>query len=621
LSTFYQIGIGAVIFIFVEDKMNSRNLIIIILALTGFTNASAQTTIPGGNVSGTWEASGSPYLIEGEITIPSGDSLVIEPGVDVIFQGHYKFIVNGWLEAIGTEQDSILFTPANTSEGWHGIRFIDAPDSSHLLFCLIQYGHTIWISFPDACGGGIYCENSNPVIAHCTIKENESGAYGGGIYCIASHPTICENTISQNRAASSLCGGGGIYLDENSCPLIIGNTISNNISAGYYADGAGLYCHNANPTLIANLILRNSVSGSTVHSGGGIYCENSNPYIVNCTIVGNSAWNYGGGIYCAQQSNPTLLNCILWGNTPQQIYLYQGSGIQATYSDIQGGWTGVGNITEYPIFVDITWSDYRLQWGSPCIDAGDPDPQYYDPDGTIADMGAFYYDQSTPVRILLTPHSAPIQIPPEGGPFNYTIQATNIDPLPQLVNVWCDAILPSGSVYGPVLGPVSVTLDSGVTIQRVRTQNVPGGAPPGTFSYNAYAVAGEDTSADSFNFVKLEGDGSEWMSGWSNFGDSFDTESNVQTTPTLPLTYSLGQNYPNPFNPSTTIPFSLPKPGKVCLNIYDLSGRLVASPVNGWRKTGYHEVTFDGSNLASGIYIYRIQAADYNESAKMILLK
>ena len=81
----------------------------------------AQTTIPGGYVSGTWTATGSPYLIQGDITIHTDSTLTIEPDVDVDFQGHYIFIVNGVLQAVGTETDSICFFAADTVIGWKGI--------------------------------------------------------------------------------------------------------------------------------------------------------------------------------------------------------------------------------------------------------------------------------------------------------------------------------------------------------------------------------------------------------------------------------------------------------------------------------------------------------------------
>jgi len=87
------------------------------------------------------------------------------------------------------------------------------------------------------------------------------------------------------------------------------------------------------------------------------------------------------------------------------------------------------------------------------------------------------------------------------------------------------------------------------------------------------------------------------------------------------LQYALSPNYPNPFNPTTTISFALPTATTVNLTVYDLSGRQVATLVNGWRVAGTHEVTFDGSNLASGVYTYRLQAGDFIANGKMALMK
>lgn len=80
-------------------------------------------------------------------------------------------------------------------------------------------------------------------------------------------------------------------------------------------------------------------------------------------------------------------------------------------------------------------------------------------------------------------------------------------------------------------------------------------------------------------------------------------------------------NYPNPFNPMTTISFSLPISANVTLNIYDISGKVVATVVNGWRSDGIHNVTFDASDLTSGVYICRLQAGDFTSSSKMVLMK
>ena len=317
-------------------------------------------------------------------------------------------------------------------------------------------------------------------------------------------------------------------------------------------------------------------------------------------------------------STDLMVNSIVWSNSPDQI---GNSYIDVTYSSIQYGWPGIGNIADDPMFIAPEYYDFRLQWGSPCIDAGDPDPQYNDPDGTRADIGPFYYDQSVPVRILMIPHERSIVIPTEGGSFDYTINLTCIDPEAPHLTTWIDVTLPDGTVFGPLMGPIEAELDSGITVNRVRTQNVPSGAERGLYSYNAYAIAGTDTSFDSFSFFKIGADGSDWTKGWVNRGESFDNLGEASFVSTLPQQFTLDQNYPNPFNPFTTISFTLPETGKVNLSVFDISGRLVATLADGWRDAGTHEVTFDGSDLASGIYAYRLEAGEYMASGKMVLVK
>ncbi len=89
----------------------------------------------------------------------------------------------------------------------------------------------------------------------------------------------------------------------------------------------------------------------------------------------------------------------------------------------------------------------------------------------------------------------------------------------------------------------------------------------------------------------------------------------------LPDTFQLAQNYPNPFNPSTTISWQSPVSSHQTLKVYDMLGNEVVTLVNEYRNAGSYEVTFDASNLASGMYLYRLQAGDYVETKKMILIK
>jgi photosystem II stability/assembly factor-like uncharacterized protein len=88
-----------------------------------------------------------------------------------------------------------------------------------------------------------------------------------------------------------------------------------------------------------------------------------------------------------------------------------------------------------------------------------------------------------------------------------------------------------------------------------------------------------------------------------------------------PHEFVLDQNYPNPFNPSTTIKYELPKSSEVRLSVYDLLGREVSVLVNEKREAGVHEVKCDGANLASGVYFYRLQAGDFVQSKKLIIVK
>jgi len=122
-----------------------------------------------------------------------------------------------------------------------------------------------------------------------------------------------------------------------------------------------------------------------------------------------------------------------------------------------------------------------------------------------------------------------------------------------------------------------------------------------------------------------------WYTGWDYGTQNYGYHIGYATAPVTALEeinsrhyrkgFALSQNYPNPFNPSTTIEFRLPQPEYVELKIYNILGKEVMTLVSMKLNQGNFNYTFDGINLASGIYCYQLVAGEYMEAKKMILLK
>lgn len=89
----------------------------------------------------------------------------------------------------------------------------------------------------------------------------------------------------------------------------------------------------------------------------------------------------------------------------------------------------------------------------------------------------------------------------------------------------------------------------------------------------------------------------------------------------LPTQYWLGQNQPNPFNPVTTIRFGLPRPGRVTMRLYDVAGREVRTLVDEERPAGWHQAVLHASGLSSGVYLCRMEAGEFVDTRKLLLLK
>jgi len=102
-------------------------------------------------------------------------------------------------------------------------------------------------------------------------------------------------------------------------------------------------------------------------------------------------------------------------------------------------------------------------------------------------------------------------------------------------------------------------------------------------------------------------------------GDKWRKEIKVEVS--TPTTYELSQNYPNPFNPTTKVEFIIPNDERVTLKVYDILGREVKTLLNEFRKAGHHEIEFNASQLASGMYVYRMTSGSFSQIRKMMLVK
>ncbi len=308
------------------------------------------------------------------------DTVLVYPGTyieNINFNG--KLITVGSLFLTTQDTTYISSTIIDGNSSGSVVKFYNNEDSTAVLS-----GFTITNGSADY-GGGIDLDNSSPRLNNLIITNNSVNHYGGGVVCYLSNTILQNITISDNSAEY----GGGIMFWSCDNPSLENVIISGNTAS---IVGGGLHCYNnSNPNLTNVSIIENTA----YEDGGGIYCYvDCNPSIENVTISNNTAYINGGGI-CLNNSNINLINSILWNDSPDEIYIYSGS-VTATYSDIQGGWPGIGNISSDPLFVDAGSGDYHLQYNSPCIDTGDPGSPL-DPDGTIADMGAYYFQYSGPV--------------------------------------------------------------------------------------------------------------------------------------------------------------------------------------------------------------------------------
>jgi predicted outer membrane repeat protein len=398
--------------------------------------ATAETIVSDTVNTTTWTAEGSPYRVTDRVTVPEGNTLSIEPGVDVLVSDSTLFVVTGALKAVGTQSDSIRFLSVSDTDttGWFGIQMHDA-DPCTLRFvrvsgimserpsCFISpgaYSHfyeygalsvntdlymsrSVFSSNRNALtsrdidgdvsiGGGFtiggYGARSSVIIDSCVFADNQSGAWGGGLSIVGDvDATVRSCTMVDNVSRD---GGSGVML------ALLGEERSQMSSPHVRFERC--------------LLAGNDVTGSSRPVGGSAIALTEPKWVIieqiqslihaefiNCTIVDNNNVPDGSVISVGDFGMALVKNGVVWGNSPSSVEIKSAVyadptidtyNFRATYSDIEvesGIWPGTDNINADPQFVDAANNDYSLGPLSPCIDAGD---QYFvEDDLTRPDLG------------------------------------------------------------------------------------------------------------------------------------------------------------------------------------------------------------------------------------------
>ncbi len=403
---------------------------------------------------------------------------------------------------------------------------------------------------------------SSPTLSNVAFSGNQANDYGGGMYNLGSGlgsecgPTLSDVTFSGNQARNG--GGGMSNLGNNggvSSPTLTNVVFSGN-QADYHGGGGGLYNNSSggvsspsltNVTFSGNQTggngggMANSTSngesspsltnvlfsGNQASGGGGMYnfmvsgvCS---PALSNVTFSGNHAGNYGGGMYnygTGGVSAPVIVNTILWGNDAPQIYNIGSVAPTFSYSLVQGGCPpgatcGDGMLDAGPLFVQpidaisapTTEGDYRLQFTSPAIDAGNTlsVTAATDLDGNPrivnhkVDMGAY----ETPMPVLQLAKQAAPTSAPYGGAVTYTLVLSNTGTLTDTAaltdtlspgvsfGAWIEN--PGAAVVGNQIGWSGEMAPSSVlTFSFTASQSAPAGAlVTNTAVFSGLAQAGQ----------------------------------------------------------------------------------------------------------------------------------
>ena len=458
-------------------------------------------------------------------------------------------------------------------------------------------------------GGGISFITSSATprvmtLKNVTISGNSATGDGGGMLIINNIADLSNVQITGNQSGNQ---GGGVHLSFSNTEFYMVNSVVSNNEADL--DSGGLHFSGGANTPDYSLV-NSVISNNTANRNGGGITIGAGTTLTNVTVSGNQAENAGGGLWIFSTPAVNITNSILWGNIaarendPGHEIYHQNTPTTLSYSifknedgdiiDTSSGNLSIDNpVNLHPRFLDPS-NNLRVNQNSPAINTGDPD----------TNLSLFPVDESdNPLDLAGNPRVFNERIDIGAYEFQGDYVLPLIPAIPLLST-------PENEANG-VVQPLTLQWLEAEHADGYRVQLQTAG---GDFSVLLSDEVTEETGITlpvldeltefEWRVQALTGPYDE--SGWSEVWSFTTVLSTSLYTEEYPKEFVLSQNYPNPFNPATTIPFHLPVAVHITLEVFDVLGRRVAMLADGYTPAGHHSVQFDASNLAGGIYIYRM---------------
>ncbi|NIA30498.1 MAG: T9SS type A sorting domain-containing protein [Actinobacteria bacterium] len=606
------------------------------------------------------------HTLTGDVTVPSGIILTIEPGTQIYIPSGKKLIIEGILKAQGTYSEPITFQASSGS--WFGIKFENSSDDNE---CIIEYS-----TIKDA-SYGVYCSNASPDIKNCTIENNLYGIYS---YYADGNQLLKDNEIMQNSYYGILLSHSDPDIDSNN----IHDGTSNAGIRGYYSNGEihdnliydlsghGLFLYHSSPNIIGNMIYDNS--------DNGVYCyDYSNSYFVDVgTFAGNNviAYNKLNGVQISSNARPFL--SLIYPDEPANNSIYSNSG-KEVYSDNSSlifalyHWWG-----QHPPIADQFYGNIDT------VDALQSDPNN-DPHG-LSKSFAGASGNPTPEEIITTNKDARAgydrgckyemlrQYDDAINEFETVIDRYPSEPEATLCLVRlprCYDLAGRSESTDAYLQSVSESKQENEVGGMAKELQIPKLIKNGSYDqaisyYSALQTDFSETEMAKqalfakwqiyFNLTKNMENAKATMEKFSNAypedelvvfmkvamgkinyenapklrklspaTDDGAAKSEEECSKDLPKSISLFANYPNPFNPETLIKYALPKESHVVIRVYNVLGQKIVTLLDTEMQEGYHIVKWDGRNSAgqkvsAGIYLVSMKAGSFEKTQKMTLL-